>query len=177
MNLNIPIKTSNTVTEFIKHWSKFYQYKYEDLYKNNIGKTVLTNRERLALFTWKNGGPLSAKKVISVCTNYPLDLRGYAHELLSASHSGGPIWNIYYMHLCNQSWPIFDQHTYRAMEYIMLGEHVELPQNKATVYEIYKTKYIPFFDKMSSKTLKYDRNLDKALFIFGKFLKSARQFA
>jgi hypothetical protein len=71
-----------------------------------------------------------------------------------------------------KTWPIFDQHTYRAMRFMKSGKLEEISSAKTEVYDTYKNEYIPFV-----KTLNSDqRKIDKALFAFGQFLKMASAY-
>ena len=89
--------------------------------------------------------------------------------------SGGAIWNIFYLHcLDHDRWPIFDQHTYRAMNYMTKGIILEIPESNRKKYLAYQNEYIPFYDSMRSTN---HRNTDRALFSFGKFLKTAKRYA
>jgi hypothetical protein len=79
----------------------------------------------------------------------------------------------FYMHCIDpETWPIFDQHTYRAMHLMKTGKLKEIPSAKADVYNSYKRQYIPFV-----RSLNFDqRKIDKALYTFGQFLKMARAY-
>jgi hypothetical protein len=107
-----------------------------------------------------------------VLKNYPLSFPKSALEerYLNSTASGGAIWNIFYMHCIDPDvWPIFDQHTYRAMHFMKFGQVAELPKPKAKIYEAYKAEYLPFFMPLHSDR----RKADRALFAFGQFLKLA----
>ena len=84
---------------------------------------------------------------------------------------GGAIWNIFFLHCLDpEEWPIYDQHTYRAMMYIKTGKIPKDEKNDREKYKNYRKRYIPFF---KSKFKGCDRrDVDKALFAVGKFLKT-----
>jgi hypothetical protein len=173
MQLTFAISSKNR-KDFIRHWSSKYEYSNGDLYLKNIGKP-LTSLRIEKLFLWKNGSTLSKKKQISVKTNYPAKPKGSLKErYLNPSEPGGPIWNIFFLH-CNapNSWPIFDQHTYRAMQFIKTGKFAELADSKGRIYDIYTSEYIPFVKSLGMPM----RDIDQALFAFGKFLKIAKRYA
>ena len=166
----------NSLEGFLDHWSERYSYKISDdeNYAPHIGKEM-TEESRRKLFEWKNGSVLSKRKDDSVFRNYPLSfpIDGLEQRFLDPKGSGGPIWNIFYMHCIDpETWPIFDQHTYRAMHFMQTGEIRELPEAKAVIYSEYKNAYIPFVIRLNSNR----RKIDKALFAFGQFLKMANNF-
>ena len=161
--------------KFIEHWSGRYRYAEEDKYENNIGK-ALTDSSRLELFEWKNGtgSRISATKLASIRANYPLlPPANLEARYLDHTQPGGPIWNIFYLHCVDhKSWPIFDQHTYRAMRYIKCGAIEDIGVSYKKVYEQYSEyrNFLMGIDESDS------RKLDKALFCFGQFLKLARPY-
>jgi hypothetical protein len=80
------------------------------------------------------------------------------------------IWRIFLLHCWSgQKYPIFDQHVYRAMKYIKDEEVFEgsLPESRRT--KAYLDEYIEFYD---SFRMRNNRNVDKALWAFGKFLST-----
>lgn len=160
--------------EFIEHWSLKYNYSKEYLYDENIGEP-LTKKSLEALFEWKNGSKLSMKKQSSVKCNYPIDFSGCIKErYLNANQSGGAIWNIFYLHCLEpESWPIFDQHTYRAMVYLKTGFIKEIPTSDKKKYTIYEQEYVPFIKIFKSTE---QRKIDKAIFSLGKFLKAVNKY-
>ncbi len=173
MYLCFHIKT-NTLEKFITHWASKYNYKSEYKYDNNIRKK-LTEKRRRELFEWKNGSRLSLAKSKSVNKNYPFTpCRNIEERYLNHKNPGGAIWNIFYLHCLKPSkWPMYDQHTHRAMMYIKNGQISEIG-NKQKAYKIYRKEYIPFIKKCFGDI--EQRNIDKALFAFGKFLKTASKY-
>lgn len=165
----------NDLSEFIDHWSHRYFYDSEGKYVSNIGKP-LTEKSRLELFEWKNGSEISQKKMDSILENYPLTFSGdRAARYLNYKKSGGAIWNIFYLHCLDQvEWPIFDQHTYRAMKYLQSGKIVEIGNTKKQKYKNYLKEYKPFLALLGQAD---DRKTDKALFAFGQFLKIAAKYS
>lgn len=174
-NMNITFKIqSKNLQQFIEHWSSKYFYKDEDKYNRNIGKPF-TEESRTDLFEWKNGSVISQKKTLSILKNYPLTFQGNVEErYLDHKKSGGAIWNIFYLHcLDSNKWPIFDQHTFRAMRYLQLGEIHEIGNSDKQKYEYYQSEYIPFIGSLGDID---HRTLDKALFAFGQFLKKTKKY-
>lgn len=163
-----------SVSEFVLHWASKYSYPHQWKYDDNIGKPLDPSRLML-LYEWKNGGKISAAKTESIKRNYPAELLKNAEErYLNPKCDGGPIWNIFYLHVLEPGkWPIFDQHTHRAMRYIKSGSIEELPSAKSKVLDVYREEYLPFFDEFPFED---NRRVDKALFSFGRFLKSVKKF-
>lgn len=174
MYLTFKIESEN-IRDFIEHWSSKYNYPLEHKYDNNIGKP-LTHSSRLALFEWKNGSTISKKKLESISQNYPLEFEGNLKErYLNHKQPGGAIWNIFYLYcLAPNEWPIYDQHTHRAMKYMKTGKIIEIGKTNKQKYESYQNEYIPFINSLSEID---HRKLDKALFSFGQFLKKAEKYA
>jgi hypothetical protein len=69
-------------------------------------------------------------------------------------------------------WPIFDQHTYRAMRFMVTGKIEELSGRKAVIYAAYQGKYIPHVRGLGADW----RKIDRALYSFGQFLKMVKPY-
>lgn len=162
--------------DFINFWSQKYHYPLEEKYTTNIGEPF--TKDRITnLFIWKNGRNLSFQKHISINNNYisylenlpnlnnKNDGRDYFEQL-----NGGIIWNFFWLHCLNRNlFPIFDQHTYRACKFItnnFIHEISELDNNNKSNF--YFSNYIEFFEQFIDNE---NRRVDKALFMYGKFLK------
>lgn len=168
MYLNLQIGHNN-LDDFLNFWSEKYEDS-DEKYDRNINKP-LTEKSRKELFEWKNGSKISKKKTESIEKNYPLIFDGnYEERYLNYNEPGGAIWNIFYIHcLKPKKWPIFDQHTFRAMRYLKNKEISELGEKSdREKYEIYVNEYIPFIESLNQTDY---RKVDKALFKFGQFLK------
>jgi hypothetical protein len=162
------------VHEFVDFWAATYFDPRESLYTDNIGKP-LTPGSVLALFEWKNGGKLSADKEKSVKRHYvtrindprPSNVDQFLRSF--GTSKGGSIWPIFWLHCCDQEFPIYDQHVHRAMTFIQGGDSEELDSlSDAIKVNFYLQRYLPF-----RKCLGGDgRKTDRALWMFGKFLKS-----
>ena len=174
MKLSFEIKSQDRKS-FVTHWAAKYDFPQNEKYTDNIGKP-LTVQSRQALYEWKNGSVLSNAKLTSVEENYPLVFDGdLSARYLNHRESGGAIWNIFYLHCLDQTtWPIFDQHTFRAMRYIRTGQIVEIGYTNKQKYEAYLEEYLPFLRTFEGEDA---RQLDKALFAFGQFLKLAARYA
>ncbi len=84
------------------------------------------------------------------------------------------IWQIFLLHIIKPStWPIFDQHVYRAFMFIQHQEDEKpLPFAQKSKLEIFHKEYCPFFLDMLELVDDYDHfEIDKALWTFGKMIK------
>ena len=173
----LPVLTlvSAETKEFVARWSQWYSYPGEDAYTSNIGLPLVPTRIH-ALFEWKNGGKLSRNKLSSVERHYAsryaelggLSATTTAEEFLD-NFGGGPIWRIFLLHCWRpQRFPIYDQHVHRAMEFIQTGIAREISSATANVIKDYTGRYLPFWRSFTETP---DRELDKALWVFGKVLK------
>jgi hypothetical protein len=174
MKYSFQIACKDQVT-FVEYWSSKYKYPEEEKYTKNIGRP-LTATALLELFEWKNGSVISKDKTKSIQENYPLTFSGDQRErYLNHKQSGGAIWNIFYLHCLDpETWPIFDQHTSRAMRYMLTAEIVEIGTTKKQKYSAYLNEYLPFLKQFEEID---QRTLDKSLFKFGQFLKYATRYS
>ena len=166
----------DSLEQFLDYWSAKYRdpkFRDRDLYDPYVGKSM-TAESRQRLFEWKNGSSLSKRKSISVEKHYPLSIKvTKLSKYLDPAGDGGAIWNIFYMHCISpQTWPIFDQHTSRAMHFLNTGEPGEIPSREADIYAGYQREYIPFVKRLDT----HQRKIDKALYTFGQFLKLASPY-
>ena len=161
------------IEDFVSHWSPKYSYD-ETKYTKNIGRP-LTEKSRLELFEWKNGGNISKLKLKSIEQNYPLEFPDNLQQrYLNYKLGGGAIWNIFYLHCSDpKEWPIFDQHNYRAMVFIKTSSIVENLNSDKQKYDLYINEFCPFFYGLNFGDY---RKLDRALFVFGQFLKKVRPY-
>ncbi len=161
--------------EFVKFWSNQYFDKKEHLYKPNIGKSLTPDR-LLKLFEWKNGSKIANHKLTSIFRNYidasptPPALDDTEALIRFASSEGGAIWRIFWLHCHSpETYPIFDQHVFRAMAKLLRGNLEEIPENNKTKAVIYAKEYLSFH-----QSFKHDnsKQLDEALWAYGKYLKA-----
>jgi hypothetical protein len=167
-----------THVQFVEFWSARYKDTQEDLYMINVGQELTTERI-LSLYQWKNGTPLSERKQASVLRNF-VDRReelsqhqpdASARAFLDHFANGGAIWRIFWLHCwAPDRFPIYDQHVHRAMTFITNGVCEEIPQYDARKVDAYIESYLPFHAKFDGMN---GRDVDKALWTFGKFLKFA----
>lgn len=161
--------------QFVAFWSDRYRYDKQNLYDDNIGRD-LSEQRILDLFRWKNGTPLSGRKLASVQRNF-IDRRhelaeieniDNAMDFLSRFSQGGAIWRIFWLHCWrSQHYPIYDQHVHRAMTFIENGVAEEIPGYDPRKIDSYIQIYLPFYKRFAP----FDgRSVDKALWAFGKFI-------
>ena len=184
MILSVEI-SKNSCKDFIDYWKEKYRYGNETVYECHINKDLTKEKASLQrLFVWKNGHRqpsqvkqaninekinwLNSQSVKSCEKNQVIEKAKMKY--LNCKRSGA-VWNIFFLHCLDQEeWPIYDQHTYRAMMYIKTGEIPEDEKNDCEKYENYRKKYRCF---IKTKFKGCDRrDVDKALFAFGKFLKT-----
>lgn len=176
MKLKIPEWRNTDAIGFIKFWSDKYSYNLEHLYDNNI-RQPLTEQRVWDLFKWKNGTEkIAKKKQQSIRTIYLPQLRQLpnlndvnAGKTYLATLQGGAIWDIFWLHCLRPDlFPMFDQHTYRAMARINSLPLSEIPDVREQKIGIYFDQFIPFLHQFGQVN---QRSLDKALFTYGRFLK------
>lgn len=179
--MRYPILTNKKagLKEFIEFWSFLYSDPRQDLYENAIEHKRFTADDIFKLYEWKNGGPLSERKRESVKNNVvkKLDLVNQFKQKMDIEafdKSFGKmtsIWKIFLQHIIvPKTYPIFDQHVFRTYSYLTKGKAVELVDNDKVKNAVY-AEYVLFFHGILKEGINY-RKADKALWTFGKFLKS-----
>jgi hypothetical protein len=94
-----------------------------------------------------------------------------ARKFLDEFPTGGAIWRIFWLHCWQpKRFPIFDQHVHRAMVFIEEQRLEELPTGENEKVGLYIDRYLPFHRRFEGE----QRSVDKALWFYGKFLKSTR---
>ena len=180
--VTITRNTLANIDEFINSWHKGYNYSNMEFYTDIISKEQIDPSELQRLFKWKNGMPLSSKKTDSFETKILNkidtinDLKKQWDEQVFKDKFDGisTVWQIFLLHIIRPDYyPIFDKHVYRACKYIKEQiPDAKLPLYDRTKLDIYWKEYLPFYleckeqmdDRFTSK------NLDDALWTFGKFL-------
>src|SRR5687767_2080231 len=135
MRLCILSSQGVTQDEFVSFWFRAYNDPRESLYVQNIGRPLAADSVR-NLFIWKNGGVLSKLKQGSIERHFISRLselerfQGFdGRTFLRAFPAGGAIWRLFWLHICYpETYPVFDQHVYRAMTWCIDGRARELPQ-------------------------------------------------
>ncbi|MBM3500040.1 MAG: hypothetical protein FJX74_15375 [Armatimonadetes bacterium] len=178
--LTLPVRSwsSGTRGEFVRYWEPFY-WRFETreaLYTEHIGKPYTPSDVR-ALFRWKNGMPLATKKAASVERHFvhrldelhSLSESTPATEFLERWPHGGAVWRVFWLHLWQpRLYPILDQHVYRALSCIGGWASKEIPTSDTAKLTDYFALYLPQWKASGFK----DREDDRALWAFGKYLRS-----
>jgi len=177
MKLPVLKITPSSPEEFIRFWANLYVDRHEEYYTHNIGKKLTPERVR-KLFLWKNSGEASKSKKKTIENNFVEKLKEVSNlaeettpkEFLDKFIRGGPIWRIFFLHIWQpKRYPIYDQHVYRAMIFLRDGKKKEIPAKNPEKIATYLSDYIPFHRQFQDDG---NRSVDKALWTFGKFLKS-----
>ena len=171
--MKVLISKESNQLDFVNFWSSQYRYSNESLYDLNIGKE-LTEERIIELFQWKNGTPLSEKKMQSVRENYLKDKTLFpiapSIDFIKSelAKPGGTIWRIFWIH-CHypQMYPIYDQHVHRAMAHIQGWNNIEIPEYNKAKIQMYLKHYLPFHSQFGGMDHK---KVDEALWAYGKFL-------
>jgi hypothetical protein len=97
-----------------------------------------------------------------------------AKAFLDRFKEGGPVYRIFWLHCWNPRFPIYDQHVYRTMTYVVDGKPQELNKIFGDQKKInaYLERYLSFFAGFRGID---PREVDKALWQFGKSLKEAQR--
>lgn len=168
-----PVNTD--IKTFIEFWASRYTGYDEEFYHMNVGHEP-TEARILGMFEWKNGTPLSGSKRDSVIRNFvgrrselnQIPPHETASDLLTRFSKGGAIWRIFWLHCWQPArFPIYDQHVHRAMRFIEMGVHEEIPEKDPAKVRAYIDQYMPFHAQFDSLP---HRTVDKALWAFGKFI-------
>jgi hypothetical protein len=165
-----------TQNSFVDYWERFYRYRTEALYEDNIGRHLTPKRVE-QLFEWKNGGRLSQLKAASIRRNFidripeveRLDHSVDAASFLKRFGDGGAIWRIFWLHVWQpRRFPIYDQHVHRGMAWIAFGLSEEIPVRDSDKVRSYLERYLPFIECFEEVDR---RRLDRALWACGKLMK------
>ena len=175
MNFRIIRCESVDLDRFVSFWAELYRDPLEPLYEENIAGPLTPARIR-KLFEWKNGGKLARKKMESVERNFigrldealNLDPDTPAHDFLKLWPKGGAIWRIFWLHCWTPDrYPIFDQHVYRAAARICGWADRKIPTTDGKRIDAYLQRYLPFWRDIGISS----RDADRALWVYGRFLK------
>lgn len=182
MNFVLLSKQSVDTVDFINFWSDYYSDKYDDKYSKNIDKEYFNRENLISLYEWKNGSVLAELKKIALQKKILLKIKiinslknQFNLELFKKEFKDvSVIWKIFLLHIIKPStYPIFDQHVFRAMMYIKFSKIEEIPSKDSEKEKIYFEEYVDFFNGIKSKLpSNLNKKIDESLWAFGKFLKS-----
>jgi hypothetical protein len=176
----------DSLQHFVNSWADQYYYPNSEVYERHV-KGPHTAESLRKLFAWKIGARLASthlprieeqfinrlpeasrsREKLAGCDSHA------AKDFLTEFNEGGAVYRIFWLHCWQPGFPIFDQHVYRAMTRIRDGEARELGKiyGENNQVECYLTTYLPFFAEFNA--IGDDRQVDKALWQFGKSLKRA----
>jgi len=169
------------ISNFIADWQPVYKYSHPEYYINHIDKALYNQVSFNTLFLWKNGQKLSAKKQYSVdrywekrddLIRLQLNFEWELFESNFEPEKNACVWKIFLMHILVPSYfPIYDQHVYRAFEFIHTGEIHEIPTKNKAKYDHFKNIYHPWFQQVRKNSGLEAKSVDEACFAFGKALQ------
>ncbi|MBK7344264.1 MAG: hypothetical protein IPJ06_14940 [Saprospiraceae bacterium] len=132
MNVHgIGTKRYSNIKEIIKDWQPVYKYRRPELYEDNIGNGLDSKEYFQKLFNWKNGRKLSKskqelinrfwkKKSVLLSLRDNIDMVQFVAEFNPGKNAC--IWKLFLLHIDRpDEYPIYDQHVYRAYEFIETG--------------------------------------------------------
>jgi hypothetical protein len=154
----------------------------EHLYKQNISKLVFSSADVGQLYEWKNGSRLSQKKQAAFDTKIgarlqhinqfkqELNVNQFRKEFADVS----AIWKLFLLHIiAPDTYPIFDQHVFRAYWFLTTRTIQEIPLPDKEKETIYFQGYLAFFNGIAEAAQQPRKQIDEALFSFGRFLKTS----
>lgn len=169
---------------FIEYWSAVYwtTTKVNPFYDQVVGQPSFSKSDIRGLFDWKNGIPINGHRQKTASVEWVLRHLTMVNELKQSfdkevfdEHFGrmSAIWQIFLLNLIDhRRFPIFDQHVYRAYRFItdrIIAD--KIPGTRQRQLELFHGKYIPFFNGIRPPRMPV-RQVDRALWTFGRFLKS-----
>lgn len=186
--INLPIlqqHTTDNISSFNKYWKDYYDESYQRDYFEIIEKVVWDESDIEKLFKWKNNMGKEEKKLGKTKRTYVA--RASSHldwinknkdnvsikDFIKEFKNLGPVWSITLLHAMSPlQFPIYDQHVHRAYCYFTNLPFITL--KREDVYHLYQEQYLPFFREFTNtldKTVAELKEVDNALWAFGKFLK------
>jgi hypothetical protein len=163
--------TKASPDDFVRYWDRAFGNYDEEFYRENVGRLPDENRA-YEWFRWKNGKPLSARKMQTVRALLAEGSIGPGAEdgVLTSylARPGGVVWRVFWLHILHpEHFPIYDQHVHRAMACILGWPNREIAAYGPTKARDYVLSYRPFFGRFEGCDR---RQADRALWAFGKFL-------
>ena len=183
MNFPIIDFKNDNIENFIQQWSTFYKYDKMELYTDNIDREVLEKEHLIQLYQWKNGTNLSKKKLESLenkilskldtINDFKQNLK--IAKFLDEFDNVSFVWKIFLLHIVSPNqYPIYDQHIHRAFLFLNSDNQyrdIENTMSEKDKCRFYFKVYLPSVEELRKKYNFSIRDLDKALFTLGQFLK------
>jgi hypothetical protein len=182
-NYYIQINGLTDTKAFVEIWSKIYNYRNDHKYTDNIENGLENDQSLKELFNWKNGtnDSISERKNIlvdefianrKVFKNMKINFRIEEFEKLIRPDEKAAVWKIFLLHIIQpDEYPIFDQHVCRSFNFFTKGVLEEILISQKEKYNIYKNKYVCWFNELKITHGLNARDMDKAFFMFGRTLK------
>ena len=195
MQMEYPIFHFQNVSaaEFVKRWSAEYRRKEKPvvrgLYNQNMAIRPCTEESITNLLHWKNGstfkGRFSGKKAklvkeivgkLEVVNQLEAQWDDQLFKEQLRPDNNGPIWKLFLLHVIQPAiFPIFDQHVYRAQIYLQTTNIVELSKTRKSRFNLFINDFMPLFNELKKETKASVKEVDEAMWAFGKFLKVNKQ--
>jgi len=165
---------------FVDFWAGTYHDPREETYANCIGDLGMMAVK--SLYAWKRGHgrfrDIPERQRGSIERNFlkrlpelrRLHRNCGPRDFLDRFSEGGAIYRIFLLHIWQpRKYPMYDQNVHRAMHFIKHGEPGELPKTHKARVQTYVERYLPFHNSFPTRR---NREVDKALFSLGQFLKT-----
>ena len=180
-------ETCLSIHDFIDYWKRYYDYKDDGKYHNNINAVRFEKKHLDDLFNWKNGmtlvGSIKKEKAyndkilakIDTINTYKQSETVNIEAFNSDFKEVSAVWKIFLLHIIKpKAYPIYDQHIHRAYNYIHGKEWDKVTNTMPDKLklELYFGPYLTFVQESGVEDLKA---LDEALFAFGQFLNTRKQ--
>jgi hypothetical protein len=175
-----------TWQKFIDFWKQFYDdrqhpdEKFYFPYINDLSEGDFLDK----LWRWKMGLHFKNKsnqKVLNLIKENTETIRNFRkseptfnelYEFSEKIFKSGIVYRIFLVHICKPNdYPIFDQHVFRAFNFLVTGKITNMPTNIKD-YLNYK-KFVLKIHRQYDLNL---RDIDRALMAFGQFLNNPKKF-
>ncbi len=187
--MNVPIfkiQDNSDFNLFVEFYSPFYKYPGVKKYDENINVNPLEKENLKKLYEFKLSPYFSTNKNKKLYKERILpklyminDLKNRESfnldEFRSEFKDLPPVWKTFLLHIINSNeFPIYDQNVHRAYNYIKGKGVKEHSKDNEEREDFYFDEYYPFIKDLKDQNKVNLRQIDKALFVFGRILKDKR---